>query len=303
MLYNEDGIELDNYQDKLNSEGVEYIMEDIINKSIDCKLFNKVFIDCTSSENIYPNYQKLLSNFVSVVTPNKKANTSNYKLFETLTNYPHYKYETTVGAGLPIIETIKNLIKNGDKIIKVEAILSGTMSYIFNTFSTLNIPFLDVVKNAQKLGFTEPNPKDDLNGMDVVRKILIISRLIGLKLELSDVSNEKFLSDECLNSETTDDFYKNLENYQETINCMKRDAVNKNVSVKHIATLEDGKATVGLTEIDATHPFYSLQGSDNMIIITSNYYNKNKLIIRGPGAGAAVTAAGVISDVVLTTQY
>ena len=301
MLYNEDGIILDNYQDKLNSEGVDYMIEDIITKSIDCKRFNKVFIDCTSSENIYSNYQTLLSNFVSVVTPNKKANTSNYKLFETLTQYPNYKYETTVGAGLPIIETIKNLIKTGDKIIKVEAILSGTMSYIFNTFSTLNIPFLEVVKNAQKLGFTEPNPKDDLNGMDVVRKILIISRLTGLKLELSDVQNDNFLSEECLNSETTDEFYKNLENYQEIINSMKRDAVNKNVSIKHIATLENGKATVGLTEVDELHPFYSLQGSDNMIIITSNYYNQNKLIIRGPGAGAEVTAAGIISDAVLTT--
>ena len=303
MLYNENGLELENYLEQLDTEGKDYQMEDIIRNSIDCKLFNKVFIDCTSSEHIYPNYQKLLNNFVSVVTPNKKANTTNYELFKSLTQYPDYKYETTVGAGLPIIETIKNLIKNGDKIIKVEAILSGTMSYIFNTFSTLNIPFLEVVKNAQKLGFTEPNPKDDLNGMDVVRKILIIARLTGLKLEMSDVHNESFLSEECLNSNTTEDFYKNLEEYQETLNSIKREATEKNVSVKHVAVLENNKAVVGLTEIDGTHPFYSLQGSDNMIIITSNYYNKNKLIIRGPGAGAAVTAAGVISDVVLTTQY
>ena len=300
MYYNESGIKLDNINEELEKNGYKYSIEDIIDKSIECKLFNKVFIDCTSSENLYQHYQKLLDNFVSVVTPNKKANTSNYSLFETLSSYPNYKYETTVGAGLPIIDTIKNLIKNGDKITKVEAILSGTMSYIFNTFSNTNDSFLEVVKMAQQLGFTEPNPKDDLNGMDVVRKILIISRLTGLKLEMSDIENRTFLSDECLNSETTQDFYKNLEEYQEKINLLKLNASNNNKVIKHVATLEDKKATVGLVEIDKTHPFYSLQGSDNMIIITSNYYNKNKLIIRGPGAGASVTAAGIISDIFLS---
>ena len=158
MLYDENGIELDNISEKL-AEGKEYQLDEIINMSIECKLFNKVFIDCTSTELIYDKYKKLLDNFVSVVTPNKKANTANYNLFESLTSYPNYKYETTVGAGLPVVETIKNLIKNGDKIIKVEAILSGTMSYIFNTFSNTTESFLDVVKKAQQLGFTEPNPK------------------------------------------------------------------------------------------------------------------------------------------------
>jgi len=300
MYYNEDGIELININEELEKNGYEYSIENIIDKAIDCKLSNKVFIDCTSSEYVYQYYQKLLDNFVSVVTPNKKANTSTYSLFETLSSYPNYKYETTVGAGLPIIDTIKNLIKNGDKITKVEAILSGTMSYIFNTFSTTNDSFLDVVKMVQQLGFTEPNPKDDLNGMDVVRKILIISRLTGLKLEISDIENRTFLSNECLDSETTEYFYKNLEEYQEKINLLKLNANNNNKVIKRVATLEDKKATVGLVEIDDSHPFYSLQGSDNMIIITSNYYNKNKLIIRGPGAGVSVTAAGIISDIFLS---
>jgi aspartokinase/homoserine dehydrogenase 1 len=299
LIYNELGLDLENVNNQLDN-GDDYDLKDLIEKIIECKLFNKVFIDCTSSELIYNNYQKLLNNFVSVVTPNKKANTTNYQFFEKLVSYPNYKYETTVGAGLPVVETIKNLIKNGDKIIKVEAILSGTMSYIFNTFSNCDESFLDVVKKAQELGFTEPNPKDDLNGMDVVRKILIISRLTGLKLEISDIKNENFLSKECLESKSTEDFYVALEKYQENINKIKTNAQIQDKVVKHIATLENNKATVGLVEIDKSHPFYSLQGSDNMLIITSNYYNKNKLIIRGPGAGASVTAAGIISDIFLS---
>ena len=297
MLYNESGLLLENITEKLIEEGVEYKMEDIIQKSIDCKLFNKVFIDCTSSEHIYSNYQRLLKHHVSVVTPNKKANTTDYSLFDTLYKYPNYKYETTVGAGLPIIDTIKNMIKNGDKIIKVEAILSGTLSYIFNTYSMTSYSFLEIVQMAQNLGFTEPNPKDDLNGMDVVRKILIISRLTGLKFELNDVKNKVFLSDDCLNASTTEEFYDKLNIYQHELDKVKEYAKQNNKVIKHVATLENGKAVVGLVEIDKSHPFYSLQGSDNMVIITSNYYNKNKLIIRGPGAGAAVTAAGVISDI------
>ncbi len=300
MIYDEEGINSVNISTLLEEEGKSYDISDIIEKSINCKLFNKVFIDCTSSESIYQNYKKLLDNFVSVVTPNKKANTTNYSLFKTLTSYPSYKYETTVGAGLPIIESIKNLIKTGDKIIKVEAILSGTMSYIFNTYSKSKLSFLEVVKKAQELGFTEPNPKDDLNGMDVVRKILIVSRLIGLELEMSDVKNKTFLSDDCLNASSTKEFYNCLETYQNNISVLKDKASNNNKVIKHIATLENNKAEVGLVEIDDSHPFYSLQGSDNMIIITSKYYNDNKLIIRGPGAGAAVTAAGVISDIFLS---
>ena len=299
MTYNENGIDLDNISNQLQN-GKQYNLDEIIKFSINCKLFNKVFVDCTSSELIYNNYQVLLDNFVSVVTPNKKANTAKYNLFEKLTSYPNYKYETTVGAGLPVVDTIKNLIKNGDKILKVEAILSGTMSYIFNTYSESTDSFLDVVKKAQQLGFTEPNPKDDLNGMDVVRKILIISRLTGLQLELNDIKNKVFLSEECLKSTSTESFYTELEKYQENINKMKLNAQMNNKVIKHIATLEGNKATVGLVEIDETHPFYSLQGSDNMLIITSNYYNKNKLIIRGPGAGASVTAAGIISDIFLS---
>ena len=297
LIYNENGINLD----EINLEnGDNYILEDIIEKFVKCKLFNKVFIDCTSSELIYSKYQYLLNNFISVVTPNKKANTTNYNFFKTITSYPNYKYETTVGAGLPIIDSIKNIMNNGDNIIKVEGILSGTLSYIFNEFSKTNKSFLEIVKNAKKLGFTEPNPKDDLNGMDVVRKILIISRLIGLNLEISDIDNKKFISNECLNSNDENDFFKHLENCQESLQNMKNNAIKNNKIIKHVAVIENKKVSVSLKEFDCNHPFNSLDGSDNMLIITSNNYNENKLIIRGPGAGASVTAAGIISDVYLS---
>lgn len=302
LLYNDKGIDLDNYQNDLDMLGNYYNMNDLTKLFIDSKLSNKVFVDCTSSESIYNYYEQLLQNFISVVTPNKKANTSNYDFFNKITSFPNYKYETTVGAGLPVVDTIKNLINNGDKIIKVEAILSGTMSYIFNTFSETEESFINVVKKAQKLGFTEPNPRDDLNGMDVVRKILIISRLSGLNLEISDVENKIFLSEECLNCQSTEEFYNKLEDFQENINNMKNEAKNRNKVIKHIATLENNKASVGLKEIDSSHPFYYLNGSDNMLIITSNYYNTNKLIIRGPGAGASVTAAGILSDIIISVN-
>lgn len=295
LLYDRDGLKTKNLE-----SGEEYKLYKLVDNFVELKVFNKVFVDCTSSESIYPHYSKLLDNNISVVTPNKKANTTNIELFDKLRKYNNYRFETTVGAGLPIVDTLRNLINNGDKITKVEAILSGTMSYIFNTFSESDDSFLNVVKNAQNLGYTEPNPKDDLNGMDVVRKILIIARLSGLRLEMSDVNNETFLSDECLDASDTDEFYKHLESYQEKINKLKNESKSRNKVIKHIATLENGKANVGLQEIDTDSPFYYLNGSDNMLIVTSNYYHTNKLIIRGPGAGAAVTAAGVLSDILVS---
>jgi len=193
-----------------NNIECSYNLSNIINNFIDLKVSNKVFVDCTSCDTIYPYYLKLLDNNISVVTPNKKANTTHISLFNKLKLYNNYKFETTVGAGLPIINTIKKLINNGDKIIKIEAILSGTLSYIFNTFSESDDTFLNIVIKAQDLGYTEPNPKDDLNGLDVVRKILIISRLLGLDMEMYDILNKPFLSDECLKSDNTNDFFKHL---------------------------------------------------------------------------------------------
>lgn len=282
------------FKEKLK-DGYDNNIQNIIDKIINLNLPDSVFIDCTSSENIYPFYEKLLKNGISLVTPNKKANTTNYNIYRKLSKFNNYKFETTVGAGLPIVHTINNIKNCRDKVLKIEAILSGSLSYIFTTFMNNNKTFSEVVKDAQKLGYTEPNPKDDLIGSDVKRKMLIIMRLLGFEMEMEDISNENFLSEKCLNAIEKEDFLMNLELMD---NIMENKKINaKNRFIKHIALFEEEKVTIKLKEIDSNHPFYNLSGSDNMIIITTEYYKKNPLIIRGPGAGAEVTAAGIISDI------
>jgi bifunctional aspartokinase / homoserine dehydrogenase 1 len=286
----------DDFTEKLNN-GLENNTEHIINTIINLNLPNSIFIDCTSSKEIYPYYLKLLQNNVSIVTPNKKANTTNYTIYNELTKFNNYKFETTVGAGLPIVHTIQNIKKCQDKVLKIEAILSGSLSYIFNTFMDTNKLFSQIVKEAQELGYTEPNPKNDLEGSDVVRKMLIITRLLGFKFEMDDIVNNQFLSDECLESDEKNDFFKKLELLNDSMDKKKKIANENKLKLKHVAIFEDNIVKVQLINIDDKHSFYNLSGSDNMIIITTEYYNKNPLIIRGPGAGAEVTASGIVSDI------
>ncbi len=292
--FNLDGI--NDFKKELEN-GFKSDIENIITDILELNLPNSIFVDCTSSEKIFPYYKKLLKNNISVVTPNKKANTNNYNIYKELTIFNNYRFETTVGAGLPIVHTINNIKNSGDKVLKIEAILSGSLSYIFNTFMNTDKFFSEVVKEAQLLGYTEPNPRDDLEGSDVVRKILIITRLLGFKFEMEDIINEKFLSNECLNSDDKSEFLYNLELMNDFMENKKKNAKDTNLKIKHIALFKDDKVKVKLLNIDKEHPFYNLSGSDNMIIITTEYYKKNPLIIRGPGAGAKVTASGIISDI------
>ena len=287
----------DDWDTRMINEAKRGSLEMISQKIIDLRLSNSIVIDCTASCDIYPYYLDFLSNNISVVTPNKKCNTSGYSLYQQLSKYPNYKYETTVGAGLPVIQTIQNIINSGDEILKIEAILSGTLSFIFNTYMESNETFYNVVKNAEKLGYTEPNPKDDLDGMDVVRKILIIARLVGLDIEIDSVENKPFLSLDCLNSKTKHEFYKHLELFSGDMEKTRLFARENNLKPKHIAILENGNARVHLAGIDKNSIFYNLSGSDNVVVVTTKYYKQNPIIIRGPGAGAEVTAAGIISDI------
>ena len=277
--------------------GNETNIENIINTVINLNLPDSILIDCTSSESIYPYYKDLLDINIGVVTPNKKANTTNYTLFKELSKYKNYKYETTVGAGLPIIHTIKNIIHSHDSVLKIEAILSGSLSYIFSYFMNNNETFSNVVKKARELGFTEPNPLDDLIGADVARKMLIITRLLGFKYEINDIQNDVFLSEKCLSAKNPEDFLQYLETMNNDMNEKKTYAIQNSLKIKHVAVLQDNKVHIKILYVNEQHPFYNLQGSDNMIIITSNFYNNNPLIIRGPGAGAQVTACGIISDI------
>jgi aspartokinase/homoserine dehydrogenase 1 len=261
-----------------------------INNILTDNLNNKVVVDCTASDIIHTYYEKLLINHIAVVTPNKRGNTQSYSLYKRLTSFSLYKYETTVGAGLPIISTLHNLLLSGDEILEIEGVLSGTLSYIFTEYNNTDKTFVDIVKQAQELGYTEPNPLDDLSGVDVMRKILILARIIGIPLELDNVHNISFLTDECNNSATLVDFYDSLGK----INLERK----QNKQIRHVASLKNNQAVVEIKYLEKDHPFSNLQGSDNMIIITTKRYFKNPIIIQGPGAGAEVTSAGVLSDII-----
>ena len=264
-------------------------IELFINHILTDSLNNKVVVDCTASDIIHTYYEKLLMNHIGVVTPNKRGNTQSYSLYKRLTSFSLYKYETTVGAGLPIINTLHNLLLSGDEILEIEGVLSGTLSYIFTEYNHTDKTFVDIVKQAQELGYTEPNPLDDLSGVDVMRKILILARISGIPLELNNVNNISFLTDECNNSKNLIDFYNSLSK----INLERK----QHKQIRHVASLKNNQAVVEIKYFEKDHPFSNLQGSDNMIIITTKRYLKNPIIIQGPGAGANITSAGVLADI------
>jgi aspartokinase/homoserine dehydrogenase 1 len=207
-----------------------------------------------------------------------------------------------VGAGLPVITTLNDLKWSGDWILKIEGVLSGTLSYIFNNFDG-NVKFSQVVKEAREKGFTEPDPRDDLNGMDVVRKILILSREVGYDMEIDEVENEPFLPDTCFSVESVDEFFKELEKYDDHFADLLKKAQKKNQKLRFMATMADGKASVGLLTVGQDHALYNLSGSDNMLSFTTTRYKERPLVIKGPGAGAEVTAAGVFADIINIANY
>ena len=249
----------------------------------------------------------LLDASISVVTPNKVANSGSYSEYIALQRTAlqrgvKFLYETNVGAGLPIINTIQGLMASGDKFLKIEAILSGTLSYIFNNFGGDN-RFVDVVKEAKAKGFTEPDPRDDLSGADVGRKILILSREVGVALEPEEVKISQILPDNCLNASTVDAFFEELEISNAFFADMQSAAEARGEKLRYIAALENGKATIELKTVDASHPFYTLSGSDNIVSFTTERYKDRPLVIKGPGAGAEVTASGVFADIMSISSY
>jgi len=306
MCFNERGINLDEWKEELDKSTLETSIGGFLFKMFEMDLPYTIFIDNTANQEITQYYKEIIKNSISIVTPNKIFNVGKYAdyhdLRELLKIYKNYFfYETTVGAGLPVINTLSDLINSGDRIIKIEGILSGTMSYIFNTFDG-SVKFSDVVKDAMKKGYTEPDPRLDLNGMDIARKILTLSREIGSKLELSDINIEKILPDECFHVNTTDDFLSELEKYDDYFIDMVIKAKSNGKVLRYIAEYENGSAKINLKAIDNTHAFYSLQGSDNIIAFTTNRYFNTPLVVRGAGAGAEVTAAGVLADVIKTSN-
>lgn len=285
----------------LEKTNLEYFMNSISSKN----LSNLVFIDNTSSEDVVSYYPKFFENNISIVTCNKKGNSSAYEQYSKFKrlakkNNVSFLYETNVGAGLPIIKTLNDLWISGDEILKIEAILSGTISYIFNNYVGEKT-FAEVVRTAQELGYTEPDPRDDLNGMDFSRKMLILGREIGLPLEMSDVNIKDFLPEACLKADSIPSFYAELEKNEPYFSSFKNEAENSGQKLRLIGILEDGKINIEVKMVDANHAFYGLSGSDNIISFTTSRYKNTPLVVKGPGAGAEVTAAGVFADLVRVT--
>lgn len=301
MIIDEEGIDLTQWQERIN-KGETSNLDEFIQKIKLLNLSNCIFVDNTASPITGTYYKELFESNVSVVTCNKIANSSSYKDYKDLKDTARRRgvdffYETNVGAGLPIIRTLKDLMTSGDRIIKIEAILSGTISYIFNNFRG-NTSFYEVVKKAHELGYTEPDPREDLSGKDFMRKMMILARDAGYEIEEKDVELGAILPESCSKAPSIDDFYEELKKSDSYFNELKEKAENENKVLRYIGKLEDGKASVNLEFVDASHPFYNLTGSDNIISFTTERYKFNPLVIKGPGAGAEVTAAGVFADLI-----
>lgn len=300
-IFNREGIDIDNYQQLLADAEIDATPHRIKEEVINMNIFNSVFVDCTASPDIAALYDDLLSHNINVVAANKIAASSEYSNYAKLKRIARKKdvkflFETNVGAGLPIINTINNLINSGDKILKIEAVLSGTLNYIFNVLSK-ETPLSKAIVLAREAGYSEPDPRIDLSGKDVVRKLVILAREAGYKVEQDDVERNLFVPEKYFEG-TVDDFLKNISDLDAEFEQKRIDAALHDEHFRFVARLENGKVEVGLQTVNSTHPFYSLEGSNNVILLTTDRYNEYPMVIKGYGAGADVTAAGVFADII-----
>jgi len=306
LMSGENSINTAEWENLLEEKGEKADLKAFIQRIKKCELPNTVFVDNTSSKEVVDVYEDLFKHNISVVTCNKIGNSESFARYLNLKNVAarngvSFLYETNVGAGLPIIKTLGDLIISGDEVTKIEAILSGTISYIFNNYVG-DITFEEVVRKAQQLGFTEPDPRDDLGGLDFSRKMLILARECGLALEPSDVNTENFLPEACIKANSVENFYKELKNNENYFSALKTKAESENKRLRLIGTLKNDKIFINITMVDQSHPFFNLSGSDNIISFTTNRYKDTPLVIKGPGAGASVTAAGVFADLIRVTN-
>ncbi|MDR1679857.1 MAG: bifunctional aspartate kinase/homoserine dehydrogenase I [Prevotellaceae bacterium] len=299
VLFDREGIDLANYKHLVKEQGVPTAPEIIRDGIFEMNIFNSVFVDCTASYQIAALYKDLLSHNVSVVTANKVAASGDYDYYAELKELSRkkdakYLFETNVGAGLPIINTISNLVNSGDKILKMEAVLSGTLNFIFNTISK-DIPFSKAILMAKEARFAEPDPRIDLSGTDVIRKLVILSREAGYRVEQSDVIKNLFVPDKYF-AGSLEDFWATIGELDAEFEQKRQRLEAEQKKYRFVAKMENGVCSVGLQEVGVHHPFYDLEGSNNIIMITTERYD-HPMIIKGYGAGASVTAAGVFGDI------
>ena len=298
-IYNRDGLDLDHYMEDLKSSEPstpEQLRETVIGMNI----FNPVFVDCTASKDIAVLYQSFLEHNISVIAANKIAASGDYDNYmrlkrTALSRGVKFRYETNVGAGLPIIGTINDLRNSGDKILKIEAVLSGTLNFIFNEIAE-DVPFSETVRRAKEQGYSEPDPRIDLSGTDVVRKLVILSREAGYMVSQEDVEKNLFVPEEYFEG-SVDDFWKNLPKLDADFEKRRKKLAAEGKRWRFVATFDGGKTSVALKEVDSMHPFYGLEGSNNIVMLTTERYKEYPMLIQGYGAGASVTAAGVFANV------
>ncbi|TPE44331.1 bifunctional aspartate kinase/homoserine dehydrogenase I [Pontibacter mangrovi] len=307
MLCNRDGISLKNWQNELVEHGEPASLERFMEQAALLNLPNAVFLDNTGSTDVAGVYRELFGQSFSVVTCNKIRNCGTFSDYhkdkQVVRKYGvDYYYETNVGAGLPVIKTLHDLLISGDQVLKIEAILSGTISYLFNEYRG-DKTFAAVVREAQQSGFTEPDPRDDLSGLDFARKMLILARETGLPVELQDVQIQPILPESCTAAPTVEAFYQELEKSEPYFASLKEEAAASGKVLRYIGSLEGGKVKIELVMASPEHPFFGLSGSDNIISFTTDRYRLNPMVVKGPGAGAEVTAAGVLADLVRVAAY
>lgn len=299
-LFTRAGVDLSQYKEELAEKGMPSSTQVLHDEIIGMNIFNSVFVDCTASAEVASLYKDFLMNNISVVAANKIAASSEYSVYSELKQIARrrgvkFLFETNVGAGLPIINTINDLINSGDKILKIEAVLSGTLNYIFNKISA-DIPFSKTIKMAQEERYSEPDPRIDLSGKDVIRKLVILAREAGYKLEQEDVEKHLFVPNDFF-AGSLEEFWKKVPSLDADFESRRQKLEDENKRWRFVAKLEKGKGSVSLQEVDSKHPFYGLEGSNNIILLTTERYKEYPMMIQGYGAGASVTAAGVFADI------
>jgi aspartokinase/homoserine dehydrogenase 1 len=301
MIFDREGINVSDYKALMEASSLKTDMNKYCQEMVEMNLFNSVFVDCTADARIAEHYHFVLDNYISVVAANKVAASSEFRRYRDLKELAakhgvKFLFETNVGAGLPLISTINDLMRSGDRIIRIEAVLSGTLNFIFNTLSK-DIPFSKAIRMAKEKGYSEPDPRIDLSGIDVIRKLVILSRESGYPIEKDEVVNIPFIPEKYF-ATSIDEFWNLIPEMDAAFEKQREVLEKGNRKWRYVAVMDRGKASVSLQVVDPGHPFYDLEGSNNIVLLTSERYNEFPMLIKGYGAGAAVTAAGVFADLI-----